>query len=439
MAVPNSNTYYFFLSYARDMAGEDVEQLFKDLSKEVCDRAGLPPGSEVGFLDRRSIEWGSSWPRKLVTALSECHTFIALCTPRYFRSEACGKEWWVFEERLKRYEQERGSPNVPVLIPLLWLPTRVMPDRARSRQYDNSRLDPAYQQDGLRQLIRLRQLRDAYIQAISLLAQHIVDQSQTHELPKPTGQMEFHSIPSAFADPDVATAVRAGADAIPATSRYVHFVVAAPSKQEVSQSKIREDLTFYGETRPEWAPYRPKTDPPPADSALYKAIAESARTVASEQSFECGIASIDDLDQRIELAKQNNQLVVFLVDAWATMLTDHRRALVECDSMAAEEHEAPTPAVMVPSSSDDEETRRHWQRLSNELRKVFVNRYAHGDDRMFRTSVLSLDAFEADLRVALKVAQNRMYVLGTPRNDVPDTTGLQPMLDLPESGPDHMG
>src|SRR5262245_33980675 len=119
------------------MAQEDVDTLFRDLSREVCDRAGVDPGTEVGFLDRRSIEWGSSWPPKLVSALKECKTFVALCTLRYFTSEACGKEWWVYEERLRRYEQERGG-NLAMLIPLLWLPIRAMPERARRRQYENS-------------------------------------------------------------------------------------------------------------------------------------------------------------------------------------------------------------------------------------------------------------------------------------------------------------
>src|SRR5262249_15679288 len=151
--------------------------------------------------------------------------------------------------------------------------------------------------------------------------------------------------------------------------------------------------------------------------AFNQAIAEAARAIATEQQFDSAITSIDGLPERIEFAKQNNQLVVFIVDAWATGLRDHRYALVQCDLWQSADEHNQAPAVLVPSSSDDEETQRHWARLSHELRLVFVNCFAHRDVRMFRPSVLSLDSFQADLRVALKVAQSRMYVLGTPRTD----------------------
>jgi FxsC-like protein len=433
---PKRINYYFFLSYARDMAQEDVDTLFRDLSREVCDRAGVDPGTEVGFLDKRSIEWGSSWPPKLVSALKECKTFVALCTPRYFTSEACGKEWWVYEERLRRYEQERGG-NLAMLIPLLWLPIRAMPERARRRQYENSLLDPTYYTDGLRQLIRLKERRDAYLQTIATLAQHIVDQAELHAVPAHKGRAEFEKIPNAFAEDRSSTVDSAAADANPVTSRFVHFVVAAPSRHEVPtiavQGATREDLRYYGDARPDWAPYR-RADAAPLDPAFNQAIAEAARAIATEQQFDSLVTSIDGLPERIESAKQNNQLVVFIVDAWATGLRDHRHALVQCDLWQSADERNQAPAVLVPSSSDDDETQRHWARLSQELRLVFVNCFAHRDVRMFRPSVLSLDSFQADLRVALKVAQNRMYVLGTPRTDVPGSAGLsQPMLNLPDA------
>ncbi|HCT79397.1 MAG TPA: hypothetical protein DGT23_23120 [Micromonosporaceae bacterium] len=415
--------YYFFLSYARGTIDDEVEQFFKDLSAQVRDLAGVSRNEEVGFLDRHNIVLGARWPDQLVTALSDCSTFIALTMPRYFNSEACGKEWWVFEERLRRYE-ENTRGNAPMLIPLIWVPSSRMPERALIRQYDHERLDPAYHEDGLRQLMRLTDQRNAYIRAVSLLAKHIVDQAGSHSLPSHAGPLEFNEIPNAFAAPSVAAPHGETAKAeqpSPPTSRYVHFVIAAPSRKEASAAKLRNDLSFYGNSRPDWAPYEPPL-----------AIAESARTVASEQSFECAVASIERLPERMQFAKENNQLIVFLVDAWATKLTDHRRALLDVDTWEESPEETETSAVMIPCSAEDDETRQHWRDLSYELRKTFVSRFARSDDRMFRPSVLSLPAFEADLRVALSVAQNRMHVKGVPHQPLPEDAGSppRPVLDL---------
>ncbi|HCU51375.1 MAG TPA: hypothetical protein DGG94_16520, partial [Micromonosporaceae bacterium] len=123
---------------------------------------------------------------------------------------------------------------------------------------------------------------------------------------------------------------------------------------------------------------------------------------------------------------------VFLVDAWATKLTDHRRALLDVDTWEESPEETETSAVMIPCSAEDDETRQHWRDLSYELRKTFVSRFARSDDRMFRPSVLSLPAFEADLRVALSVAQNRMHVKGVPHQPLPEDAGSppRPVLDL---------
>lgn len=411
--------YFFFLSYARGSLDNDVERFFKDLSDEVRDLAGLSRTEEVGFLDRHSLELGAAWPRQLVRALSECSTFLALCTPRYFLSEPCGKEWWIFEDRLNRYERANHC-LAPMLIPLLWLPTRRMPQRAQERQYTHERLAPAYAEDGLRQLIRLSSHHDAYVTAVNLLARHIVEQAEAHHIPARNGALDFHRIPNAFADQ---RASDPDPGAPPPTSRYIHFVVAAPSRQEVTAARLRRDLTFYGDTRHEWAPYRPPW-----------AIAETAKIIAAEHNFDSGVTSIEGLEHRLDQARANNQMTVFLVDAWATKLDEHRRALVACDTWGEEADESPPSAIMVPMSHSDEETQANSHALSNQLRVVFANRFARSDGRMFRPSVLSPEAFDADLRVALSVAQNRMHVHGTPRREMPDDDGPPglPTLGLPE-------
>ncbi|BCB82576.1 hypothetical protein Pflav_089860 [Phytohabitans flavus] len=112
---------YFFLSYARGDDDLSVQKFFHDLSAEVRAHAGLASGEEVGFFDVHSLEVGASWSPRLVDALSQCQSFIALVSPRYLLSEPCGREWAVFSDRIRRYEREVGvTPSA--LLPLLWLP-----------------------------------------------------------------------------------------------------------------------------------------------------------------------------------------------------------------------------------------------------------------------------------------------------------------------------
>jgi FxsC-like protein len=417
---------YFFLSYAREDTDEFVEGFFRDLSGEVRGFAGLGRHEEVGFLDKHSIELGARWPSRLVRALSDCRCFLALCSPRYFVSEACGKEWAVFEDRLRQYEHGAESP--PVLVPVLWLPTRRMPDIALGRQYEIDVLGDAYSRDGLRQLMRLQRNRDAYLNAVSVLARHIVDHSD-RELPPYRGRMAFEQIPNAFQREPEALDGYHNNEEVPAperrpaeaTSRYVHFVVAAPTRERVASTRLRRDTSYYGEQPPDWAPYRPEPSGP---------IAEHARLIAADQSFESAVAGIEDLPERLEFAKRNNQLVVFLVDAWATKLSDHRQALLNCDRLHGGE---PATAVMVPASHHDPETIEHWTDLSNRLKNVLPNRFSGGDYRMFRHGIVSDPAFAADLRVALSTAQNRVLVRGTPRQPLPpDPVPKRPILRLPE-------
>ncbi|WP_169734259.1 TIR-like protein FxsC [Hamadaea tsunoensis] len=402
---------YFFLSYARGDNDGFVERFFRDLSAEVRDLAGQARHEEVGFLDVHSIELGARWPTKLVNALAECRLFIALLSPRYFISEACGKEWAAFEQRLKAYEQSTGD-QLPLLVPLIWLPTQTMPEIAFHRQFSNDTLDEAYDRHGLRQLMRLQRNHDAYVDAVSTVARHIVEYCEAG-LPAARQRPDFGQLRSAFQT--VATSTK--------TSQYVHFVVAAPTVGELSAHRVRQDMSYYGETSSEWAPFRPNSPAP---------IASYAMDIAAEQSFRSETVTLDRLMDRLDFAYRHNQIVVLLLDAWETRIVEHRQVLEACDIWSPASEDPGVPTVLIPVNHGDGETGRHWRDLSRDLRSVFANRYADGDDRLFRPSVLSFPAFEADLKVALGIAQNHTYVRGTPLQDLPDAGPARPRLGLPD-------
>lgn len=419
---------YFFLSYARGDDDVSVQRFFNDLSAEVRAHAGLAAGEEVGFFDAHSLEVGASWSPRLVKALSECRAFVALVSPRYLVSEPCGREWTVFAERLHRYKEEMGVyPSA--LLPLLWLPPPHLPAVVASLQYQNDMLPEAYNRTGLRQLIRLQRNQDSYYDLITELARQIVQTAGAHELPHAPA-LDFARIPSVFhtpaADEATESADRPAAATDPPGHRpqYVHFVVAAPSRAELGSedlAAVARDEQYYGDTSQEWAPYRPVLTAP---------IAEYARSIAERRSFRSAVADTTALAERIDDARRENQIVVLLVDVWATMLAEYRQALAECNEID-QATEEPVTAVMVPLNHDDAQAQLHWRQLVDSLRALFFRRIVRGDDVMFRSSILTHHAFDADLQVVLEAARNRLFSRGTVHNRPAGQTARRPILQGP--------
>jgi FxsC-like protein len=393
---------YFFLSYARGDDDAYVERFYHDLCAEVRVRTGLGREVEVGFFDNHSIAPGAAWSERVIDALSQCRAFLALCSPAYFLSETCGKEWTVFADRLQRYRESTGV-QPPALIPLVWFPPRSMPPVAEALQYRADVLGDAYNRDGLRQLIRLQRNRDLYLEFVSAVAESIVATAYAHDVPRPSQQADLNRVPSVFHNHSPVTlsagvAHRITADlTAPAGSHFVHFVVVSASRDEIA--RLRGNVQLYGAHPHDWAPYGPSRP---------TSLGDIACRVAAERSFQSGLADAEDLAALIDRANESNHIVVLLVDAWAVGLERHGNAL-----KAYDQRMEPTTAVMVPCSLEDEETQQHWGHLSQSLRTVFLNHTVGRDDVMFRSSVLTPDTFEADLQVVLEVAKNRVFARGT--------------------------
>ncbi|WP_305788157.1 TIR-like protein FxsC [Symbioplanes lichenis] len=182
----------FFISYVHHSPEDNqhVEKFYEDLDRDVRLFAGIRQ-QRAGFCDT-SFQLGHRWSQGLVDALSTTQIFIPLLSPAYFASEACGKEWTLFESRLSRDSQ------VSSIIPLLWVGMRNLPAVAEEYQYKEASFGPDYEEHKLRALIRDRRHDDAYQAFVQVLADRIVELSDEHPLPPATGRPRFDEVRAAF-------------------------------------------------------------------------------------------------------------------------------------------------------------------------------------------------------------------------------------------------
>jgi len=375
---------YFFLSYASGDDDPYVERLFRDLSREVRVIIGARSDEEVGFLAPHSIGLGADWSAELVTTLSNCWCFLAVCSRGYFRSESCCREWTLFSERLDDYERRVGV-RPSALLPLVWLSPTDLHPLARRLQYHTDALGADYKKLGLRSLMRYPRNRGKYLEVVSELAKLIVQIAELHRLPPRLEPVEFDGIRNAFLDP-------AGREA-----SQVHIVVATSSREEMRT--IRANLEFYGSSYEDWAPYRPRLE----------RISAHAQQVARQGSFDADTAGLAELPGRLAEAARKNQVVILLVDKWTTRMNRYRTVMADYD----QRRESRTTAVMVPSSSDDQESNRHSAELDDEIRDVFRNNVARGDTELFQVDLPTLADFDVGFQRALTKARSHIFATGT--------------------------
>jgi FxsC-like protein len=179
---------------------------------------------------------------------------------------------------------------------------------------------------------------------------------------------------------------------------------------------VRTDLRFYGAHRQDWAPYRP---------ALPIPLAAHTRTLLAERLYALDVADLDGLDHCIDQARNNNDIVVLLVDAWITRLKGYQQVL------AAFDKNGPTAAVLVPANRDDTESAGHRKELSSSVSRTFRNSAARRDV-MFRSAIDTPVGFDADLVAALEEARNRIFQQGLVFRQLPETSPrARPVLEGP--------
>nr|BFE83613.1 hypothetical protein GCM10020093_062140 [Planobispora longispora] len=302
----------FFFSYAHvpPHDGPDsgdpnqwVEKLFRALCDYIMHHTGLPAGA-AGYMDR-GLRTGENWPRALSEQLSTCRVFVPLYSPRYFESEACGKEWASFVNRASDHIAA-GGVMPEAIVPALWTPVRLewMPQVARDIQFNHADLGRHYAEKGFYGIMKLKKYRDHYQNAVHELGRRIIEVAENTPMPR-ADVPNFTEARSVFADIT--------------PERPLTVTVVAPDHATLPPGR---NPFYYGETPSQWDPYRTGDEPRP----LAACVAEVARS----RGF---LPEVGSLDEHAEMlaADDSHAPGVVLVDPWSTREEACKRVLRSVD------------------------------------------------------------------------------------------------------------
>ncbi|MFE1317208.1 TIR-like protein FxsC [Kitasatospora phosalacinea] len=334
---------YFFLSYAhtprinsRGAADPNlwVAKLYQDLSEAILQITDAPSGHPVGFMDR-SMHQGQKWAERLSRELATCRVFVPLYSPRYFKSEACGREWHLFSRR-SVYQRRPTAERMTGIVPALWVSMEhyQLPRVAGELQFNHDSFGAEYATEGLYALMKIAAFSSEYHTAVWRLARRIVDVAEQTVIP--IGQvLDFESQPSAFDPPDNADQVR--------------ISVFSYRERELPPQR---SAFWYGEQRTDWQPYRPDSSRP---------LAQDAADIARSMGFQPTVNEFEDGAEQLLTEDRPDRPCVLLVDRWAFL--DGRRA--EAVRRLDRRNLGPV-AVIEPWNREDQQSRDH-ERMLDEL------------------------------------------------------------------------
>ncbi|MFE2724934.1 TIR-like protein FxsC [Kitasatospora sp. NPDC059327] len=383
---------YFFFSYARrDYEAGDafVDQFFNDLRDELGRIEPAAGADELAYRDTEGLRLGDNWEQQLAQMLARCRTMVALYSPAYFASLYCGKEWTAFRGRVRRHEELAGEV-VPALIPVLWetLPGE-LPDEVRKIQFVQQGMGDAYARSGLRDLLRTDPLGPDYRLVVRVVAERIRDAAARRlgELP----EFDLGAVRGYF---PVVPAIRPAP-----TAGMVRLFIAAGRSSDAAAAAGAGGACrggWYGAKSWQWAPYHPPTQPPLAVRAQ-QVITSAGHTTTLE---EIG----PGLGERLDRAREDNQVSVLLVDPWMAGSEVYRPALREYD-----DQNHPVTGVMVPAGTDDPPAGPERDALWTGVRGVFRRNWLRRSDleHLFRVAV-GRESFDTDLTIMVTVAQNKL-------------------------------
>ncbi|MEJ8633614.1 MULTISPECIES: TIR-like protein FxsC [Streptomyces] len=375
---------YFFLSYAHTPKNHPkdkdpnvwVERFYRDLCAHVMQLTSLPAGVPAGFLDQQ-MQPGEGWQERLSQALASCRVFVPLYSPRYFRSEQCGREWFVFSTRAAHHQaRSNGASGSGGIVPALWvpIPPTELPQPAERLQFNHAAFGDDYADEGFYGLIKLRYLRDQYERAVYRLAKRIVSVAEETCIAEGDPHQDYGGMPSAFGPPGPA--------------RAMEISILACSWSDLPAGRGRE---CYGPSPRDWNPYHPTTARPLADHAV---------DVVRNLDYRVRVGEFEAEAERLLAPGPPHSPGLLILDRWA--LDDpHRRELMRRLGAA----DRPWISVMVPWNREDPESGVREDELRTATEEALAARLEDGGGyRSPSGGVPTLEAFSKELPGAVKAA-----------------------------------
>ena len=368
--------HILFLSYASENA-KDAQFLgfCKELSQVIAPRTPWSYDDDrISFRDRKNLRLGEKWEPELRDALEASSVMVCLTSEAYYRKAFCGKEFYIFEQRLRKYEEDKGNA-APIILPVIWAPHKI-PPVMNAYVWKHDDMPEEYEQLGLRDLRWLN--RNLYKRALAAIARKIVETWQAREKSKELlsdAALEFEQIPNAFGGAEWADAAN-GQGWIQGPT-VANVVYGAGTKLAVASPR-------YGEYAREWKPFLPP-DP--------QTVGDVTRSAIHGQSLRYReILVDDDLDKELPMAQKRKNLIVVVADA-ASLDDESNSKLSVYDGLKPE-----GTALLMPWHDTEENSWKN-EKLQKSIDQVFPVKSR--TPACYRAPLLSVDQLRNTLDVTL--------------------------------------
>jgi FxsC-like protein len=383
-----------FFSYTHNDADDTFFKRFlADLEQEFRVR------KTTMFRDYRTIPPGAQWPHALSHAIAHTKVFLYMHSPSFFASEACGREWRVFRNRIA--QANAGAVNLydHALIPVIWQPLGPndppLPQEVAGLQHVTADFPPDYYKRGLRSLLKIDQ--PAYAVALEAIAS-CVSRAMAVALPPLTPLPELDKVIPAFPRPQARTAVAHSGQAAarPRGPKYARYICVAASSAEMAA--VRANHTKYNDGEGDWVPFT-EPEPLPVDFIVHQ-VALHALLLPTQVPCPRGI---DELEQILRAWRDANVVGGVIIDPWSLRLPAFREAL-----FALERNPFPNWCRIFVWDAEDEETRNAMTALNDDIREVFTLSLSNATPETLDHAISNQTAMRAELERRLAETKSKV-------------------------------
>jgi len=391
--------YSIFLSFSgddNDHCQNRISKFYNNLNSILKSKLGLSKSEEVIFYSKE-IEIGNHWTDELKESLNTSKVFLYMHSPSYYKTEYCGKEWLFFSERMEKIKILYGFDTVGLMIPVIWFHEPNLPECVCNIQYNQMQFGSVYEEKGLNYLMRIKSHEDDYEIFIERFSDFLIQKiRETKDLPYHVIDRGIESLGNPFSDEEKpkTNIVSKGFK----RTKYAQFAYLACTDGEV-QRQIDE---IYGDESNDWKPFYPQID---------LKISFITQSVAAKVELDCKhLDNFDEPKDIIDDSRENNRIVLTIVDPWSVNLPKYNSIIKKCDEINSYNF-----AMMIPFNLEDDETRDNFEDLNSTLLNVCRSKSANTVQQYFNNKIYSYNNFCDELAATLihvknRIAENTPYI-----------------------------